>query len=119
MPHCIVEYSQNLDQEVPPAEWLEAVKKACIASSIFDVSDIKLRGIPYKNFITGGEEDAFVHVTIRMLSGRTMTQRSELSALILRALEGFTINNVSFTVDVVEMEISTYAKKVVCLNESQ
>ncbi len=32
MPHCIVEYSQNLEQEVAPIEWLEAVKTACIES---------------------------------------------------------------------------------------
>ena len=30
MPHCILEYSQNLEQEVPPVDLLEAIKNACI-----------------------------------------------------------------------------------------
>lgn len=116
MPHCIVEYSQNLEQEVPPADWLEVVKAACLASGIFEGPDVKLRGIPYKNFMTSGKEDAFVHVTIRMLSGRPIEQRRALSHLVLEALESFSLKDVSFTVEVCEMERDTYAKKVVFSN---
>lgn len=113
MPHCIVEYSQNLDQEVPPADWLETVKKACLESGIFAESDVKLRGFPYKNFMTAGKEDAFVHVTIRMLSGRPVEQKRALSHLVLDALTQFSLVDVSFTVEVCEMERDTHARKVI------
>ncbi|PYF84016.1 MULTISPECIES: 5-carboxymethyl-2-hydroxymuconate Delta-isomerase [Marinomonas] len=113
MPHCIVEYSQNLEQEVPPADLLEAVKDACIASTLFSVEDIKLRSCPYKNFLTGGQEDAFVHVTLKVLSGRTVEQRKQLSHLVLEALTQFPLKNVSFSVEVSEMETDTYVKRVV------
>ncbi|TYL47361.1 5-carboxymethyl-2-hydroxymuconate Delta-isomerase [Marinomonas sp. IMCC 4694] len=113
MPHCIIEYSQNLEQEVPPADLLEAVKEACMASSLFALADIKLRSNAYKSFVTGGQEDAFVHVTIRMLSGRSTEQRQQLSHLILETLTRFSLKNVSFSAEICEMERETYAKKVV------
>ena len=113
MPHCILEYSQNLEQEVPPADLLEAIKRACIASTLFSVEDIKLRSFPYKSFITGGQEDAFIHVTLRILSGRTLEQKSQLSHLVLESLTQFSLKGVSFSVEVCDMDRDTYAKKVV------
>ncbi|MCB5160838.1 5-carboxymethyl-2-hydroxymuconate Delta-isomerase [Marinomonas algarum] len=113
MPHCIVEYSQNLAQEVPPADWLEAVKSACVASTLFAETDIKLRSTPYKSFVTGGQEDAFVHVTVRLLSGRSLEQRQQLSHLVLESLTQFSLKNVSFSVEIGEMERESYAKTVV------
>ncbi|NVK73586.1 MAG: 5-carboxymethyl-2-hydroxymuconate Delta-isomerase [Oceanospirillaceae bacterium] len=113
MPHCIVEYSQNLEQEVPPADLLEAVKGACIASQLFMEEDIKLRSVPYKNFLMAGKEDAFVHVVLRVLSGRSLEQRQQLSHFVLEALIQFSLKDVSFSVEVCEMERETYAKKVI------
>lgn len=113
MPHCIVEYSQNLEQEVPPVELLEAVKAGCIASTLFTVEDIKLRSVPYKSFLTAGQEDAFVHVILRLLSGRTLEQRKQLSELVLASLGEFALKDVSLSVEVCEMERDTYSKKVV------
>lgn len=113
MPHCILEYSQNLEQEVPPVDMLEAIKEACIASGIFTTEDIKLRSFPYKSFMTCGEEDAFVHVMIRLLSGRTPEQKKMLSELVLSALTKFDLKNVSFSVEMCDMDRDTYAKKVI------
>lgn len=113
MPHCIVEYSQNLEQEVPPVDLLEAVKSACIATKLFFDEDIKLRSMPYKSFLTAGREDAFIHVTLRILAGRTIEQRKLLSQRVLESLTQFSLKDVSFTVEVSEMERETYVKKVV------
>lgn len=113
MPHCILEYSQNLEQEVPPAELLETVKEACVASDLFSVEDIKLRSRAYKSFITGGQEDAFIHVMIRLLSGRTEEQKKQLSDLVLNALIQFSLKDVSLSVELCDMDRATYAKKVV------
>ncbi|MBJ7536706.1 5-carboxymethyl-2-hydroxymuconate Delta-isomerase [Marinomonas transparens] len=113
MPHCIVEYSQNLEQEVPPADLLEAVKNACLASALFTEEDVKLRSSPYKSFMTAGREDAFIHVTLRILSGRTTEQKRDLSQRVLEALTGFSLTEVSFTVEICDMERDSYSKKVV------
>ncbi len=113
MPHCIVEFSQNLAQELPPMDLLEAVRDATIASNLFTQEDIKLRAMPYKSFLTAGKEDAFIHVTLRMLSGRTEAQKQQVSQLVLDALIQFSLKDVSFTVEVCDMDRETYSKKVV------
>ncbi|GAB3481261.1 5-carboxymethyl-2-hydroxymuconate Delta-isomerase [Marinomonas epiphytica] len=113
MPHCIVEYSQNLEQEVSPVDWMDAMKKACVDSELFSPDDIKVRSRPYKNFITAGQEDAFVHVTLRLLSGRTQTQKQHVSKLLLEALLSFSVKNVSYSVELCDMDRETYNKQVV------
>lgn len=113
MPHCIVEYSQNLEQEVAPADWLEAVKNACIASQLFSVEDIKLRSLPFKNYISAGPEDAFVHVTIRLLSGRSSEQKKDLSERILASLLSLPVSNISLSVEMRDMDRDCYSKRVV------
>lgn len=113
MPHCIIEYSQNLEQEVPPLDWMEAVQKACIDSELFKPADIKLRAFSCKHFITGGVQDAFVHVTVRMLSGRTQQQKNELSQSVLDALCSFSVKQVSLSVEILEMENESYLRKVI------
>ncbi|TDO99454.1 5-carboxymethyl-2-hydroxymuconate Delta-isomerase [Marinomonas balearica] len=113
MPHCIVEYSQNLAQEVSPDDWLEAVKRGCLDSGLFEESDIKLRAAAFKNYMTGGQEDAFVHVVVKILDGRTQAQRAVLSESVLHQLTLLQVKQISLTVEVVEMESASYSKRVV------
>ncbi|WP_067096582.1 5-carboxymethyl-2-hydroxymuconate Delta-isomerase [Marinomonas atlantica] len=113
MPHCIIEYSQNLEQEVPPLDWMESVQQACIASGLFEANDIKLRAFACKHFITGGVQDAFVHVTIRLLPGRTAQQKSELSQSVLETLCRFSVKQVSLSVEICEMAQDSYIRKVI------
>ncbi|MGB2064082.1 5-carboxymethyl-2-hydroxymuconate Delta-isomerase [Marinomonas gallaica] len=112
MPHCIIEYSQNLEQEVPPLDWMEAVQQACLESNLFEPNDIKLRAFACKHFITGGVQDAFVHVTIRLLPGRTSQQKSQLSQSVLDALCRFAVKQVSLSVEICEMVQDSYIRKV-------
>lgn len=115
MPHCILEYSQNLEQEVPPMDLLEAVQEACIESELFQPTDIKLRAFSCKHFITGGAQDAFIHVTVRILSGRTQEQKTRLSQSVLEALCRFALKQVSLTVEILEMDNESYMRKVIPL----
>ena len=118
MPHCVLEYSQNLEQEVPPIDLMDAVKSACIASDLFSPEDIKLRGFPCKNFIPAGLEDAFIHVTIRLLSGRTAEQKSDLSNKVLESLMAFSLKGISLSVELCDIDRDSYVKKIV-LSPSQ
>ena len=73
MPHCILEYSQNLGEtrDVPPVDLLEAVKAACIASTqlFYSGEDIRIARAVFrtKSFLTRRDKkDAFIHVILRM-----------------------------------------------------
>lgn len=108
MPHCIVEHSQGLHSD----ELLEAVFIGARGSELFDSADIKLRAQPFKHFFSGAGRQRFVHVTARILSGRTLEQRQSLSQQILQALETLNLTECSLTVEVIEIERDSYAKTV-------
>ncbi len=113
MPHCIIEYSAGIEKQVAPENLLNAVNNGAIQSGLFERDDIKTRAIEFTTFQTGSEKKAFIHVTARILSGRTMEQKKELSNLILEQLKQLEIPSISLTVEVVEIEKSSYSKIVI------
>jgi 5-carboxymethyl-2-hydroxymuconate isomerase len=119
MPHCIIEYSQNLAQEISPEDWLEAVFDACVESKLFDIRDIKVRAAPFKYFVSGGDEDAFVHVDVKILSGRTSEQKDQLADLVIAKLTSFGSELVSYSVDIIDMERQHYRKQVLTSDASK
>ncbi len=108
MPHCIVEYACELNANAV----LEAVYSGTERSGLFVPEDIKLRAQPFRDYFSGAGKQSFVHVSARILSGRTLEQRQQLSRSILQSLEALELRNSSLTVEVIEMERQSYAKTV-------
>ncbi|MBO9493935.1 5-carboxymethyl-2-hydroxymuconate Delta-isomerase [Thalassotalea sp. G20_0] len=116
MPHCIIEYSRPLEAIVSPEALMESVYQGAVSSGLFDTSAIKVRALPYDHYRVGTEQGIrFIHVTARILSGRSLQQKQELSGILLDAVEGTPLDNVSITVDVVDMERTVYAKSMIGL----
>ncbi|WP_426415311.1 5-carboxymethyl-2-hydroxymuconate Delta-isomerase [Aestuariirhabdus sp. LZHN29] len=113
MPHCIIEYSQELAANVDPGVLVDSVHAGAINSALFEEHAIKSRAIAYQYFRSGVQPQSFVHVTLRILSGRTLVQRKALSESVLSALTGLGLKGVSLTVAVEDMERESYAKVVV------
>ncbi len=108
MPHCIIEHSLTLD----PNLLLEAVCKGAIDSALFETSDIKTRTVAYEHFQTNASQRDFVHVVVKILSGRSLDQQTELAQLVLSQLKALALASTSLTVEVVEMQRESYAKHV-------
>ena len=111
MPHCIVEHSADIDGET----LVSLVHRGALESNLFDSegSDIKVRAAPYSDYQTGSVNIDFVHVTLRILSGRNLDQKSNLSQLVLNKLEGLLTNGCSISVEVVDIDRDSYAKVIV------
>lgn len=120
MPHITIEVSPALTG-FDAARTLERVNHALAASGQFDDADIKSRVLRLHDVLVGTEGPAqgFVHATLRLLAGRSQATRAALSASVLQALIGSlpastgSLPPVQVSVDVVEMDRSTYAKQVV------
>ena len=115
MPHCIIEYAQTLEPGIQPIKLMEAVYLGSEQSELFDSSDIQVRAIPYNHFYSGNTVQPFVHVCVKIMSGRTLEQREALSSCILEALSLLfisAISPISLTVEVVEIETESYSKLV-------
>ncbi|MCV2403872.1 5-carboxymethyl-2-hydroxymuconate Delta-isomerase [Marinomonas sp. C2222] len=110
MPHCIIEYSQNTEQKIPVSNIMEEVKVACIRSSLFSPEDVKVRAFACNHFVAAGEEEGFIHVTLKILSGRTAEQKKSLSSLVLDNLVGLNFPQTILSVEVCDIDKASYVK---------
>lgn len=108
MPHCIIEHSQTIDAEA----LMPLVYSGALQSQLFkaDGSDIKVRALPYVACQAGGQQSDFIHVMLRILSGRTAEQKKNLSRLVLSELDSTGISHSSVTVEVVDIDRDSYSK---------
>lgn len=111
MPHCIVEHSTSIDGNTLMA----SVFQGALRSKLFEVDgrDIKVRALPYSHFQTGNGKLDFVHVTLKILSGRNAEQKLCLSDAVLESLKTLELTSVSITVEVVDIDRDSYAKIVI------
>lgn len=108
MPHCIIEHSAALDAE----RILPLVFSGAMESGLFepDGSDIKIRTMTYHHYLTGAKHSDFIHVALKILSGRSPEQKKMLSLCVLSALKTLDIQTCSLTVEVVDIERNSYSK---------
>lgn len=110
MPHCIIEYSNEIEKYVKPTQLTNAVYQGALKSNLFKDEDIKTRSIAFENYQSGSVKKAFVHVTVKILSGRNPEQKKSLSSLILLQLRTIEFPSTLLTVEVVEIEKESYAR---------
>ena len=111
MPHCIIEHSSTINAE----QLNSKVFLGALNSELFEADgrDIKVRSIAYENYQTGTEREDFIHVTVRILSGRSETDKEILSETVMTQLLSLSLSSASITVEVVDMDRNSYAKVVV------
>ena len=116
MPHCIIEYSKELESELEPRLMINAAHQGAVGSGLFEESHIKSRTFGYEHYKTGTNELLFIHITARILSGRKLEQKTDLSQKILAQfkalLEEKGLSAISVTVDVSDMEREAYSKVI-------
>ena len=112
MPHCIIEYSNEIEKFVKPTQLTNAVYQGALKSGLFKDDDIKTRSIAFDSYQSGSLRKAFVHVTVKIFSGRNLEQKKTLSELIISQLKTIDFPSTLLTVEVVEIEKESYAKVV-------
>ena len=110
MPHCIIEYAEQITDILPVEQLMHAVYKGANQSELFDPADIKVRASAYTNFYLPSSALAFVHVNLKILSGRDLTQRKRLTKSVADQLERLGIEDSVITVEVTDIEKDSYLK---------
>jgi 5-carboxymethyl-2-hydroxymuconate isomerase len=133
MPHCTIECSvvqNNYARESIPlltqdnvSILLQSVHNALNYSGLFGVNDVKTRVIVVENYLIGTcstteashfksqcETEGFIHITVKLLSGRTAQQKHSLSEQLGKAVYQLFPNTSSITVDIVDMDKASYFK---------
>ena len=117
MPHFVLEYSDNILEEVDFKDFFKKLHTLLVDVGPFNLSDIKSRAIRHQEFYvaSGQESNAFVHLTLSIFKGRDLSIRQAVGERILAFLKGefahsFEKLNCSYTVEVKEMDKETYFK---------
>jgi len=112
MPHCIIEYANQPELISHVDAFIDGVFQGALSSQLFEAEHIKIRAMAFDHYQVGEGDKSFVHVMAKILSGRTLEQRQTLANCILEQLNFCELKNISYTVEVIEMERASYAKKV-------
>lgn len=110
MPHNIIEYSAELEPHIP--EIIKAVHQGSLDAALFDEQDIKTRALAYQHARLAQDSRFFIHVQGKLLSGRTPEQKKHLSHAILKQLTQLNLRAISLTVEILDIDKSSYAKQV-------
>lgn len=118
MPHLHVEYSDNLQLEVAPV--LMALNQALFDTGLVgSAQDIKSRAVRQSDYLIGLSSDsqqAYVHVKLSILTGRSIEIQQQMSEILLQALQAsVTVQagmSVQMCVEVLEMQKALYSKTV-------
>ncbi|NMP31277.1 5-carboxymethyl-2-hydroxymuconate Delta-isomerase [Thalassotalea sp. M1531] len=113
MPHCIIEYSADVESQTSAKTLIGQVQAGALASNLFEPEHIKLRTCCFDHSRIGTSAKGFIHVTARVLSGRTLEQRQHLSNCLLKTLQNMSLQELSLTVEIIEMERESYNKCIV------
>jgi len=115
MPHLTLEYTGNLPG-LDVRQALVSLNTALMDSGYFEGPDIKSRALRLNEFLVGDDSKAvaFAHATLLLLSGRTSEVKATLAQRLVQVLRdsvrGDGLTPVQLTVEVGELERSSYAK---------
>ena len=112
MPHCVIDYSQDVADQIEIKALLDAVFLGAMDSALFPEYDIKIRALEYEHHRTGQTRDSFLHVAIHLLSGRSDEQKSMLSEAVLARVEPLLPRVISVSVEICDIHRESYHKRV-------
>ncbi len=119
MPHCILEYTDNIPNPPNTHSLLTNLNQALADTELFSLADLKSRVIVHRDFVIGDDDPsrAFVALNIAILTSRPAKVKEQLSDLALDLLEkefsecveGLTY---SLTVQISELDRECYRRSV-------
>ena len=80
MPHIIVEYTDNIKSDANIYNLLKKLNQVLVSKpDVFPIGGIRSRAIELNDYVVadGSENDAFVHITLKIGGGRTEEQKKE------------------------------------------
>jgi len=91
MPHFILEYSSNLDDELNVSALFEKLHETAIATGVFPIGGIRSRAIRCDQYriAEGDPANAFIHLTAKIGAGRDLEIRKATAEKVFKTLTNF------------------------------
>ena len=89
MPHCILEYSSNINGKVNLKKLLHDINTMLDGTGVFNLMDVKSRAIEHDHYVVGDGDTnrAFVALTINIFSGRPDDVKVNIAESALQLLK--------------------------------
>ena len=119
MPHLIIEHSGNIKRRSVAALENKIQEIMHAQEGNFDADQCKCRSFSFDEYFVGRideSESSFIHITLKVLTGRSVEVRKNLSQKIMEFVQKFyeelklPTKRCDLSVDIVEMEKETYQK---------
>jgi len=112
MPHCIIEYTRNLEPALDIQQLVNVAFESIEKTDIFNRSAIKTRAIPLDYFKSGLDRDDYIHITVKILPGRTTEQKKILTQSVIDGISAIVGRTKSLSVEVVDLDGDSYNKRI-------
>jgi 5-carboxymethyl-2-hydroxymuconate isomerase len=85
MPHIVVEYSANLEEDLDIRGLVEKVHEAALASGVFEIGAVRTRAErrDVYRIADGDTDNGFIHVDLRIAPGRDAATRKRVAQSVL------------------------------------
>jgi 5-carboxymethyl-2-hydroxymuconate isomerase len=118
MPQIRIEYSGNIGSSFDARDFARQVHELVAATVDTELGNCKTRLVELSDFLIGDGSDnqAMIHVDVRILSGRTQPQKEQLGQAVLAALEQAIHKShlwLQLTVEVRELDRDNYHKHLI------
>ncbi|MCK1991282.1 5-carboxymethyl-2-hydroxymuconate Delta-isomerase [Peribacillus muralis] len=113
MPHIIVEYTDNIKDDIRIEELLMKMNDVLISyPTIFPIGGIRSRAIELKHYrvADGTEDDAFVHVILKIGAGRKGRDKTDVCDKLFATMEDHFAQLFSKRYLALSMELSEFSE---------
>ncbi len=118
MPHVIVEYSANLEEDVSPRDLVDRVHATIVESGVFPIGGVRTRAERRDLYAIadGDPANAFCAILIRIGRGRDAETRKRVSQAVLATLaeataDAFKRRGLSLSVEIQEIDEAGAGRK--------
>jgi len=111
MPHIVCHYSASPDMP-PILDVMLGLHHAAASTGVVQADDLKIRALPFSDYLVAGEERSFFHVSLYLLAGRTPEQKERLSIALRQELAELLPGITSISIDVRDMDPQAYKKRL-------
>ena len=112
MPHIVIEYSNDEHARFDVTELMQALHAAAASTGVMQAGDIKIRALPYADYLIAGQRDSFCHISVYLLEGRTPQQKLTLSETLRNTMGALLSRTKSLSVDIRDMDAFAYKKRL-------
>lgn len=113
MPHFIIEHADALPDEDTIKDAMNIMLDCGANCGFIQRADSKVRVVPYTHVLFGDGRSRFIHVTVKLLAGRTDDQKESLSVALRDALDTRFPAIDSISIDIRDMNPACYKKRLV------